>query len=221
VQAVVFGADGAGDFRCASTALRQAVGDAGLPVEVETFVWSHGYRRNLADQMDKRHALVQGQRLAWQVAACRQACPDLLIYLYGHSAGAAVVLAAAECLPPGSVERIILLAPALPANYDLRPALRASRQGIDVFCSHRDQCVPIVAFLELFKSGHCTMPGSYEGFRPCGHPAEEEALYSKLRQYPWNPCLECFGHDGGHYGAYQQGFLHAFVLPLLSDPNER
>jgi pimeloyl-ACP methyl ester carboxylesterase len=175
----------------------------------------------MADQMDTRHAVAQGRRLAGEVEAHRQAIPEAPIYLYGHSAGAAVVLAAAKCLPPGSVERIILLAPALPANYDLRPALRASRQGIDVFCSRRDRCVPVVAFLEVFKSGHCRVPGSYDGFRPCVHSAEDEALYGKLRQYPWNPYLDCFGHDGGHSGAYQHDFLGAFVLPLLSCPNEK
>jgi pimeloyl-ACP methyl ester carboxylesterase len=218
VRAVVFVADGAGDFRCTSAALRQAVDDAGLPLDVETFVWSHGYRRRLADQMDKRHAHAQGQRLAGLIAAHLQSCPGASIYLLGHSAGAAVVLAAAECLPPASVERVILLAPALPADYDLRLALRATRQGIDVFCSGRDSCLRVVECLELFKNGRCCTPAGSSGFRPLIHPAEEAALYGKLRQYPWNPGLECFGNDGGHSGCYQQEFLRAFVLPLLCEP---
>src|SRR5205807_1552488 len=55
-----------------------------------------------------------------------------------HSAGSAVCLAAAEALPPDSIERIILLSPSIASDYDLRPSLRSAREGIDVFCSRLD-----------------------------------------------------------------------------------
>ena len=88
--------------------------------------------------------LEEGQRLACRVTALRQASPAAEVYLVGHSAGCAVVLAAAESLPPGGVNRIILLAPSASLDYDLRPALRCARGGIDVFYSDRD-----VAYLGL------------------------------------------------------------------------
>ena len=46
---------------------------------------------------------------------------------------------------------------------------------------------------------------------------EDAALYSKLRQHPWNSGLAWTGNRGGHYGSYEPGFLQAFVLPLLDD----
>ena len=71
------------------------------------------------------------------MTAYRQAYPGRKVYLVGHSAGCAVVLAAAERLPTDSVDRLILLAPSVCVTYDLRPALRTVRCGIDVFYSDR------------------------------------------------------------------------------------
>jgi pimeloyl-ACP methyl ester carboxylesterase len=106
---VVFVANGSGDFRTVSTNLCQAVADATAPLQVETFVWSRGYGRYVLDHTDHANHLAQGRRLATQVAAYRQSCPGQRVYLVGHSAGCAVVLAAAEVLPPDGVDRIVLL----------------------------------------------------------------------------------------------------------------
>ena len=52
-----------------------------------------------------------------------------------------LILAAGEMLSPDSVDGIILLAPSVCVDYDLRPALRAVRHGIDVFHSDRDSVI--------------------------------------------------------------------------------
>lgn len=212
---VVFAADGAGDFRAASKALKTAVSDTASPVHVETFVWSHGYCRLVADQVDHAHARAEGRRLAEVVIAHRQAFPGDPIFLMGHCAGGRVVLAAAEALPPGTIDRIVLLAPSLPADYDLRPALRCATDGIDVFCSRQDYWYLGVGILLLSPLQGCYPVSGYGGFEPVGGTPEDGALYAKLRQYHWRPGLEWTGHNGGHYGSYQQGFLRAIVLPLL------
>src|SRR5437870_4857003 len=81
-----------------------AAADIRAPLQVETFVWSHGYKKIVPDQTDFPHARLQGQRLAEVVLAyCRQH-PDARIHLVGHSAGSMVVLSAAEHLPPGTVD---------------------------------------------------------------------------------------------------------------------
>ncbi len=121
---VVFVADGSGDYRTTSIALCQAIHEQAVPLRIETFVWSHGYRRLLTDHVDHCNHVEQGRRLAARIAASYPGCPEHAIYLVGHSSGSAVVLAAAETLPPGSIERIVLLAPAVSRHYDLRPALR-------------------------------------------------------------------------------------------------
>ncbi|HZT82510.1 MAG TPA: alpha/beta fold hydrolase [Gemmataceae bacterium] len=206
---VVFVADGAGDFRACSAHLRQAVEEAGCPLEVRTFVWSHGHRHNLSDQIDRRHAQDRGCCLAGAVAAELTEHPSRPVYLVGHSAGCAVVLAAAAQLPPGSVERMVLLAPSVRADGDLGPAARTSRSGIDVFCSRKDWvCRAVVPILEALLHLEWPAVSGCEGFPAC----------DGVRHHWWHPGLKPFGHDGSHCGAYQPAHLRAFVLPLLTAP---
>jgi pimeloyl-ACP methyl ester carboxylesterase len=185
-------------------------------LDVETFVWSRGYRRYIADQVDHDNHLQQGRVLAAQIGAYRAAYPANKIYLVGHSAGCAVVLHAAELQPPDSIDRIILLAPSVCATYDLRPALRAARCGIDVFHSEEDRWVlglgvRIVGTAER----QCRTAAGQTGFTPVIELPADAALYERLRQHPWNSAVEWSGHDGGHYGNHEAGFLRAYVLPLL------
>ena len=216
-RGVIFAVDGAGDFQATSDSLRQAVAAERLPLCVEPFEWSHGYGRVLADQMDWDHAWEEGQYLARRVCAVRQVCPAAEVYLVGHSAGSAVVLAAAESLPPGSINRIVLLAPSVSDEYDLRPALRCACDGIDVFYSRRDTAYlgVGVAIVGTVDRRWCPAAGRV-GFRPVVETPQDGQLYAKLRQHAWDPCVEWTGNRGGHYGGYQVCHLRAYVLPLLS-----
>src|SRR5262249_33750158 len=140
-QAIVFVVDGVGNFGATSSSLGQAIEEAGLPLHLHTVEWSHGYGRIFADHMDHCHARNEGRKLAEQIACSQRPRPDgppLPVYLVAHSGGSAVALAATEFLPPDSVERMVLLAPSVSAEYDLCPALRCTRLGIDVFHSRRD-----------------------------------------------------------------------------------
>ncbi len=197
--------------------MRQTIAEAQMPLEVHSFRWTHGYLRVVSDQIHSTHLQRAGRKLADLVLSCRQEAPDQRIYLVGHSAGCGVVLIAAEQLPPNTVERIVLLAPAVSAKRDLRGALRSSCQGIDAFISSRDWCCLGLGTLLAGTTDRCWLTGAAGkiGFQPTLTAPEDEVLYAKLRQYPWNPSLSWTGHKGGHYGSYQPGFLRAFVLPLL------
>jgi pimeloyl-ACP methyl ester carboxylesterase len=214
-EGIVFIVDGAGGFQATSKSFRQTVAAEGLPLCIETVVWTHGYCRFLADQVHHKHLLEEGRRLAALIQERKQSCP-VPVYLVGHSAGAGVALLALEQLPPGVVERVVLLAPAVSANYDLRPALARARGGIDVFYSDRDW-----AYLGLGVSltgnadRHWGRAAGRIGFRTLVQCPEDAALYGRLRQHPWQRSLEWTGNHGGHYGGYQPEFLRCFVLPLL------
>jgi pimeloyl-ACP methyl ester carboxylesterase len=216
-RGIVFVANGAGDSRSVTHNLGQALAETGTPLQVETVAWSRGYRRNIADQVDHANHLDHGYRLALQIADYRRTYPDRHVYFIGHSAGAAVGLAAAEMLPPDSIDRVILLAPSVSWTYDLRPALRTTRYGIDSFNSDQDDVV-LGLGMRMFgtteRASH-TAAGQ-RGFIPVGDSPGDTALYAKLRQHPWNPVVEWSGHDGGHFGSNQPGFLKAYVLPLLA-----
>jgi pimeloyl-ACP methyl ester carboxylesterase len=136
--------------------------------------------------------------------------------LLGYSTGSAVVLAAAELLPRGSIDHIILLAPSVCASHDLRPALGTARDGIDVFYSNDDRII-LGAGMKILGTaeGGCRQAAGQSGFKPVIVCPGDAALYSKLRQHEWDPVVAWTGNDGGHYGSNQPDFLRVYVLPLL------
>jgi hypothetical protein len=98
--------------------------------------------------------------------------------------------------------------------YDLRPALRAARCGIDVFHSSQDRLILGLGMRIVGTAEHAcrTAAGQY-GFTPVLAGPGDAALYGKLRQHPWDPVVQWSGNDGGHYGSNRTGFLRAYVLP--------
>jgi pimeloyl-ACP methyl ester carboxylesterase len=215
-RGVVFVADGAGGFEATSAAITEAAHAVGLPLRIEPVAWSHGWGRVYRDQTDYDHARAEGRKLAAKIVAFRRACPAGEVYLVAHSAGSAVALAALEAVPPGAVDRAVLLAPSVSAEYDLHRALRGVRSGLDVFCSRRDWFY-LGLGTGVFgtadrrwsaasgRVGFCPPPAA-----PCDAP-----LYAKLKQHPWDPCQAWTGNQGGHYGGHRAAFLEAYVLPLL------
>ena len=216
VPTVVFVTNGAGDFRTAGQNLAAVAANSGAPMRIESFLWSKGYGRSIADQTDRDNQLIHAHRLAEQVSAHRHANPDQRICLVGHSAGAGVVLNAAECLPPGSVDRIVLLSPSVSAEHDLRPVLRASREGLDSFYSNHDCLVLGIGMRIVGTTDGDHRPAAGKvGFRPVHNPTDA-ALLTKLRQHRWDPSLRSTGHNGFHFGNIEPGFLSAYVVPILA-----
>jgi pimeloyl-ACP methyl ester carboxylesterase len=216
-RGVVFVVDGAGSFHATSEAFQKAVQEACLPLSVVPVEWSHGFGRVVADHTDWNHAQEEGCRLAGEIAAYRQDHPGSAIYLVAHSAGSGVALTAAGVLPPNSLDRIILLAPSVSTGFDLRPALRSTREGIDVFYSSRDVfslglCVAFVGTADGCRG--CQAAGRF-GFQARPETPEDAVLFAKLRQHPWERCVLWTGNLGHHSGTKHQRFLHAYILPLL------
>lgn len=214
----VFVADGAGDYRACSGSIRKTAAQDGVSIEVVTYVWSHGYLHNVVDQTDLEHARERGMQLAELVTKHKARHPQSPVTLLGHSAGSAVVLAAAESLPSGTVERVVLLAPSLSEKYDLRPALTNVNDGIDVFVSENDW-VWLGLLVRLFGTTDdpfAARAAGRFGFATRPNDPIEAGLYGKLRVHRWTPAEEATGNDGGHFGAYQPGFLRSKVLPILS-----
>ena len=215
-QDVVYVADGAGDFRAASLSVDRVVHRVGLPLCVEPISWSHGYGRIFADQLDREFARKQGQQLAQELSNRKLAQPNCRIYLLAHSAGSLVVLSAAGAMPVDSIERVVLLAPSVRANYDLRCALRATRRGIDVYYSPcRDYYVRGAAVLAALVHCELSRRAGQIGFEPVVESESDAQLYDKLRLIPWDPAFGETGNRGGHYGGYQPEFLKDYVLPLM------
>jgi hypothetical protein len=190
---------------------------AGVRHEIREFPWSHGKGRLLRDLQDTQHCLRKANELAAEVRKIKAQDPERPVYLVGKSGGTGLVLAAAEQLPPESLERIILLSPALSPSYDLRPALRATKHEIVSFYSPYDQLV-----LNWGTSQFGTIDrfyGASAGLRgfviPMDQSVEDRVLYDRLVQVKWNPGMILEGHLGIHIGTSMPAFVAKEVAPWL------
>jgi pimeloyl-ACP methyl ester carboxylesterase len=191
---------------------------AGVTHEIRNFAWTHGKCRILRDLQDTVYLLAKASELADAIRAVKTADPGRPVYLLGHSAGAAVSLAAAEQLPPGTLERVVLLAAAVSPDYDLRSALRATRSGIVTFNSTYD-----LFFLGWGTNQFGTADRVYGpaaglgGFRvPADLDEEGRVLYGKLRQVQWQAGDLLRFRGGLHHSSCMPIYLAISVAPWLT-----
>jgi pimeloyl-ACP methyl ester carboxylesterase len=221
-RGIVIVVDGAGGYPTAVRSITAAVEQSRLPLYVRSFEWSLGRLRPLADMRDGEHSRCRGEELAGEVNRYRASYPGVPVSLVGFSAGSVVVLTAAERLPVNALERVVLLAPAVSAGYDLRRALASARAGMDVFTSERDRFWLGVATGVVGTADGTRDPAAGRvGFQPPALCPNETALAGRLRQHPWDPAVAWTGNEGGHSGSLGLTYLKAYVLPLLTPPPTR
>ncbi len=219
-RGIVLVVDGAGGYQNAPRSIAEMTDALHLPLHVRSFDWTHGRGRGVADVVDLGYSRCQAALLAEEISRYRGTFPGMPIYLVGFSAGCAVALQAAERLPPDTLERIVLLAPAVSANYDLRGALASARLGIDVFTSDRDRFWLGVGTGVVGTADGTRDPAAGRvGFRPPVLSPDETRLAGRLHQHSWDECVAWTGSDGGHADSLRPAFLKAYVFPLLAPDN--
>jgi pimeloyl-ACP methyl ester carboxylesterase len=188
-----------------------------VPHRVEVFEWTHGKCRLLRDLQDTRYFLERAEALADQVRDHLAREPGAPVYLVGHSAGAGLVLAAAERLPAGSLERIVLLSAAVAPDFNLVPALKATRRevvsfnsGGDVFCLGWG-----TSLFGTVDRVYCPAAGR-DGFVVPEHlDADRRLLYGRLVQVPWHWHRFFEMGAGTHHSSCTPPFLSRHVAPWL------
>ena len=213
-QGITFVADGSGDLRQVSDKLAAVAWEAQAPMAVHRVQWSHGKGAVFPDLYDADHHQEKGKALARRIYAYRQAHPNARICLIGYSSGASVALAAAENVPPQTLDRFVLLAPSVAAKHDLRPSLLACKEGIDAFHSEWD-VISIVLFAMGTGDGIGLNVAGRSGFEQIGETPHDVRLYDGLRQHFWKGAEQWSGHDGSHFGCFGPEFLRHQVLPKL------
>jgi hypothetical protein len=208
---------GVGGIDIVGCAAQWALPRAGIPHEVVDFYWTHGWGQVFKDLQDTQHCLRKADELACYLSCRKFFEPDLPIYLVGKSGGAGLVLAAAEQLPPATLERIILLSPAVSPSYDLRPALCATKRELVSFYSPFDRLVLGWGTSHFGTEDRYYGPSAgLWGFRvPSQLPAADRPLYDRLVQLPWRPGMIKEGYLGGHFGTSFPSFVAKEVAPWL------
>ena len=210
---------GVGGFDLTGTGLRYVMGAQNTHTAVEIFPWGHGFGRWLADLTNVSNRDAQAGILAQRIRRFKAGQPSHPVFLVAKSGGCGVAVRALEQLDESSMERAVLLAPALSPSYDLTGALRAVRNDVVVFWSPCDIFILGLGTAVFGTSDRvrCRSAGLV-GFRTppeCqagdarGHP------YSKLRQVRWEPPMVRAGNFGGHIGPDSPFFLKRYVAPLL------
>ena len=214
-KGVIFTIDGVGGFNIATSAMTLAFRLAGLPHKIEQLYWSHGFGRWLIDLQDKERIEEKAVELAERIKARCQS--GMEVYIVAKSAGCAIALKALSLVPADSVQRVVLLAPAVSPDYTLTPALRAVKQKLFAFWSPNDAFI-----LGLGTTLFGTADGVYRksagmvGFEtPTGVDSETITSYKKLQQIRWQPSMLMALNFGDHQGSVMVPFLHSHVVPLL------
>ena len=206
----------------AASALRYVLAAEGLPYAIHVFPWGHGFGRWFADLTSVTNRDLKAGLLADLVRRFRAGQPADPVFLVAKSGGCGVVVKALERLDEGSVDRAILLAPALSPDYDLTAALRAVAGEMVVFWSPLDVFV-LGAGTRVFGTADRvrTVSAGMVGFRqpPVTIGAADDlgraGRYARLRQVRWVPQMVATGNLGGHVGPDSPVFLRNYVLPLL------
>jgi len=210
-QMLVYVVNGVGGSTVVSDNLLDVNSDEHLGLRIQMVPWCR-HNALYQDLTDHDAQLAAATRIACSVTAIRRDCPNAHIFFVGHSAGARIVLAAAEMLPPQSVDRIILLAPAVSYTYDLTTALKTSRYGIDNFFSSEDGVLDVENQHYRNADGPRTHAAGRAGFRLVSSDPRDMALYRNVRQYRWT--MDFCG-NGGHYAWTLRHNMKKAMFPLF------
>lgn len=211
---------GVGGLDFCGPGLRLAARADRLPAAVEVIGWGHGLGRWYRDLSDVAHLDAQAGRIADRVGEFRAGHPGESVFLVGKSGGGGLAVRALERMEADTVERAILLAPALSPRYDLTRALRAVRREMVVFTSPLDVIIlgagtRVFGTIDRVRSAGAGLVG-FEVPGP-GASGDRADAYAKLRQVRWRPSMVGAGHLGGHFGTDSPRFLRRHVLPMLRD----
>jgi hypothetical protein len=218
-RALLIVVGGVGGLDWCGIALRHVVRTAGLPYAIEQFLWGHGFLRWHADLTNVANQNVQARSLAARIGKFKSEHPGAPVFVVAKSGGCGIAIKALESLEKGSIERAVLLAPALSPTYDLTAALGAVRRDMVVFWSPLDVVI-LGLGTRLFGTTDRVRVRSagLVGFQPpaaLAHDADRNGVYKKLRQIRWRPRMAATGYFGGHLGPDSPLFLAKYVVPLL------
>jgi hypothetical protein len=151
------------------------------------------------------------RELASDIAQWRRENPDELLYLMGYSGGGGVAsIVLAELPDDVRIDRLILIAPAISADYPIEElAMRHVRDFVVNFASEKDMQVGLGTRVFGTIDGKYDYAAGYDGF---------SASFDKLAQWFWRESDREIGHRGNHIAYLGRRWQRDFLLPAI-DPS--
>lgn len=199
--------------------------DADIPSAIEMYDWTNGSANLLYNLRGLKRNRREAKKLAERIVDYQDKYPGRPVYLVGYSGGAGMAVMALEELPAErSVSSVVLLAPILAADYDLRVALSRAEWGIHNFYSTYD--VPVLMVLSTAfgtMDGRHTIAAGAIGFKtPKDLQGEDRRWYEDtLVQHPYTFDMAADGHWSDHFGWTKSGFIQHWVAPLVTEQPAR
>jgi len=195
---------------------------ADVPTAIEFFDWTTGPALFVYNHLNRPRNRLQAKKAAAKIVAYQQQYPGRPVHVVGYSGGGTMAIMTLEALPPGvRVTNAVVIASTMANNYDLRPAMGHTEQGIHNFYSYLD--VPTL-------EGFCLLAGTGDGqyrlssgmigfYPPKSLSRAERAKYAQgLHQQPFDVNMLKDGHWGGHFGWIGPLVLARHIAPLLNTP---
>jgi pimeloyl-ACP methyl ester carboxylesterase len=211
---VIIALDGVGGTVIMPQTLALAMKWSGSDHTVQKFFWTHGIGQPLKDLQDSDN--IEKKSLELFALLQKFLAEGASVQVVAKSGGSIIAVKALERLPSGSVDRLVLLSPAISPGYDLSPALRAVDKKMVCFYSKLDK-----VYLSLGTSVFGTSDGvrgasaGCLGFQVPAPECAEVEQYSKLEQVPWDPSMMRRLHIGMHLGNSMLPWLMKYVVPVL------
>jgi pimeloyl-ACP methyl ester carboxylesterase len=205
---VLCGVEGRSEF---NEGICRGLCDGGVNHSVYLYDWTIGVP--MMNLRTDSHNRAEAAKIAQYVRNYQANYPGRPVYLVGQSSGAVMAIWTAEAMQGHQVDGVVLLATTISPDYDLTPALRASRRGIVSFHSQRDSLfLGAGTFITGTMDGRHSSSAGRLGFHT---PEGGEAEYRKLYQVPWNPDMGKYGNTGTHISSGDPRFVARYVAPLL------
>lgn len=188
-----------------------AAAEAELPrFDVEVRPWGVPFM-TIHNLRNYEHNEATAAAIAAEIADWRRAHPDAPFYLVGYSGGGGMATLVTAALPEGvSIDRLVLVAPAISPNFPLAGEVMPHvREYVVNYASERDLQVGwgTRTFGTIDRKN--TASAGAVGFA---------APHVRLLEYRWSEADAPFGHAGNHLAYLSARWQAAKLLPAL-DPS--
>lgn len=211
--AVLPGIEGTGPL---NRGIRDGLYDGGVPTGIGIYDWTLGPVLAPLSQMWENRARTEANKLAFDIQQYHRTHPGRPIVLIGHSGGCAVAVFALESLSKdATVTSLIMLAPSISPNYNLKAALdHVEGQAYSFYSSKDAALLGVGTFVFGTLDGKHTSAAGRTGFEVPGDAAD---IYkAKLKQIPWQPAMELSGNAGGHTDWADRRFIRDYIAPRVN-----